>query len=141
MLAIPYYILVNHLENLLATCLFPLFLDESLLRRVFNVVETCIYGLQITDKVTMPEVAFTGDTTADFIVDDSNLDALRAKILVMEVLKVIYSFQVQYSTYGTFFWEYLYIFMSKTLSTQADDEIEGSTTQRLAITFISVILF
>lgn len=41
--------------------------------------------LQITDTVTMPEIAFTGDTMSDFIVDDNNIDVLRAKILIMEV--------------------------------------------------------
>lgn len=32
-----------------------------------------------------PEVAFTGDTTSDFIIDETNIDVLRAKILVLEV--------------------------------------------------------
>ncbi|CAM8924078.1 hypothetical protein QQ045_022706 [Rhodiola kirilowii] len=41
-------------------------------------------GVEITNTITVPEVAFTGDTTADFIVDDANLDVLRAKILIME---------------------------------------------------------
>lgn len=41
--------------------------------------------LQITDTVTMPEIAFTGDTMSDFIVDDNNIDVLRAKVLIMEV--------------------------------------------------------
>ncbi|KAK9278378.1 hypothetical protein L1049_027943 [Liquidambar formosana] len=38
----------------------------------------------ITYTVTMPEIAFTGDTMSDFIVDDTNDDVLRARILVME---------------------------------------------------------
>ncbi|KAG7590138.1 Metallo-beta-lactamase [Arabidopsis suecica] len=41
-------------------------------------------GVEITDNITTPEVAFTGDTTADFVVDESNADALKAKVLVME---------------------------------------------------------
>uniref|UniRef100_A0A7N0VEG6 Metallo-beta-lactamase domain-containing protein n=1 Tax=Kalanchoe fedtschenkoi TaxID=63787 RepID=A0A7N0VEG6_KALFE len=41
-------------------------------------------GVEIANTITVPEIAFTGDTTADFIVDDTNLDVLRAKILVME---------------------------------------------------------
>ncbi|KAF7135053.1 hypothetical protein RHSIM_Rhsim08G0159100 [Rhododendron simsii] len=41
-------------------------------------------GVEITDTVTMPEIAFTGDTMSDFIVDDDNIDVLRAKILIME---------------------------------------------------------
>ena len=30
-------------------------------------------------------MAFTGDTTPDFILDDANSDALQAKLLIMEV--------------------------------------------------------
>ncbi|KAH7575499.1 hypothetical protein JRO89_XS02G0123900 [Xanthoceras sorbifolium] len=41
-------------------------------------------GTEITYTVTTPEVAFTGDTTSDFIVDEANIDVLRARILVME---------------------------------------------------------
>jgi len=33
-----------------------------------------------------PEVAFTGDTMSDFIVEPRNADALRAKVLITEVL-------------------------------------------------------
>ena len=42
--------------------------------------------LQITNTVTTPEVAFTGDTMSDFILDPDNVDVLKAKILVVEVL-------------------------------------------------------
>jgi len=41
-------------------------------------------GVEITNTTTVPEVAFTGDTTSDFIIDDANIDALRARILVIE---------------------------------------------------------
>ncbi|CAN1262456.1 tRNase Z TRZ1 [Linum perenne] len=41
-------------------------------------------GVKITDTVTHPEIAFTGDTMSDFILDESNIDVLKAKILVME---------------------------------------------------------
>ncbi|GMH21935.1 hypothetical protein Nepgr_023778 [Nepenthes gracilis] len=41
-------------------------------------------GVEITNIITSPEIAFTGDTTADFLVDLANADALRARILVME---------------------------------------------------------
>ncbi|KAH9775755.1 tRNase Z TRZ1 [Citrus sinensis] len=41
-------------------------------------------GMEITYTVTTPEVAFTGDTMSDFIVDEANIDVLRARILVME---------------------------------------------------------
>ena len=44
-----------------------------------------LHNLQITTTTTSPEVAFTGDTMADFIIDPTNVDVLRAKILVMEV--------------------------------------------------------
>ncbi|GJY52858.1 nuclear ribonuclease Z-like protein [Tanacetum coccineum] len=41
-------------------------------------------GVEITNTTTSPEVAFTGDTTSDFIVDDNNTDVLKAKVLIME---------------------------------------------------------
>ncbi|KAK4350506.1 hypothetical protein RND71_029819 [Anisodus tanguticus] len=41
-------------------------------------------GVEITYTTTAPEVAFTGDTTSDFIKDSENVDVLRAKILIME---------------------------------------------------------
>lgn len=34
--------------------------------------------------MSTPEIAFTGDTTADFILDPDNADVLQAKILVVE---------------------------------------------------------
>lgn len=42
-------------------------------------------GVEITDTILSPEVAFTGDTTPDFMLDPRNADALRAKILITEV--------------------------------------------------------
>lgn len=44
-----------------------------------------ILNLQITNTVSTPEIAFTGDTTSDFILDPNNADVLGAKILVVEV--------------------------------------------------------
>ncbi|XP_058070785.1 tRNase Z TRZ2, chloroplastic-like [Magnolia sinica] len=41
-------------------------------------------GVEITDTILSPEVAFTGDTTSDFILEPRNADALRAKILITE---------------------------------------------------------
>ncbi|CAA6670149.1 unnamed protein product [Spirodela intermedia] len=41
-------------------------------------------GAEITDVILYPEVAFTGDTTSDFILEPRNSDALRAKILITE---------------------------------------------------------
>ncbi|WCJ37432.1 tRNase Z TRZ2 chloroplastic [Euphorbia peplus] len=41
-------------------------------------------GVEITDTILSPEVAFTGDTTAEYMLDPRNADALRAKILITE---------------------------------------------------------
>ncbi|KAL6986490.1 ribonuclease Z [Sarracenia purpurea var. burkii] len=41
-------------------------------------------GVEITYTVITPEIAFTGDTVSDFIVDDNNIDVLKAKVLIME---------------------------------------------------------
>jgi ribonuclease Z len=41
-------------------------------------------GVQVTDKIEVPEVAFTGDTTGEWIDNPANADALRAKLLIME---------------------------------------------------------
>jgi ribonuclease Z len=43
-----------------------------------------LWDLQITDTIRVPEVAFTGDTTPDFILDKANKDVLEAKLLIME---------------------------------------------------------
>ncbi|XP_068307568.1 tRNase Z TRZ1-like [Pyrus communis] len=40
-------------------------------------------GVEITKTFTEPQVAFTGDTTSDFITDSSNIDVLKAKSLVV----------------------------------------------------------
>ncbi|KAL6493586.1 tRNA 3' processing endoribonuclease [Orobanche gracilis] len=44
-------------------------------------------GVEITDTYTSPEIAFTGDTMSDFIIDTDNVDVLRAKILIMEAIE------------------------------------------------------
>lgn len=41
-------------------------------------------GVEITDVILSPEVAFTGDTTSDYMLDPRNADALRAKVLITE---------------------------------------------------------
>lgn len=41
-------------------------------------------GVEITNTVTTPHIAFTGDTMSDFITDPDNADVLKAKILVVE---------------------------------------------------------
>ncbi|KAL9227381.1 hypothetical protein vseg_003072 [Gypsophila vaccaria] len=46
--------------------------------------ELKLSGVEITDTLSSIEIAFTGDTTPDFVVDPANVDVLRAKILVME---------------------------------------------------------
>ncbi|KAJ0536399.1 putative ribonuclease Z [Helianthus annuus] len=52
-------------------------------------------GVEITYTTTSPEVAFTGDTTSDFIVDDDNADVLKAKVLIMESTYVENSMTVE----------------------------------------------
>lgn len=42
-------------------------------------------GIEITDTMLSPELAFTGDTTSDFILEPRNADALRAKVLITEM--------------------------------------------------------
>ncbi|KAK8560014.1 hypothetical protein V6N12_012822 [Hibiscus sabdariffa] len=54
-------------------------------------------GVEITNTTTAPEVAFTGDTMSDFIVDEANLDVLRAKILVVESTFVDNSVSVEHA--------------------------------------------
>ncbi|KAG0602123.1 hypothetical protein M758_11G161900 [Ceratodon purpureus] len=49
-----------------------------------KIKELKLSGVEITDTVRVSEVAFTGDTTPDFILDDANIDALQAKLLIME---------------------------------------------------------
>ncbi|PKI32555.1 hypothetical protein CRG98_047053 [Punica granatum] len=41
-------------------------------------------GVEITDIILSPEVAFTGDTTAEYMLNPRNADALRAKVLITE---------------------------------------------------------
>ncbi|TVU10698.1 hypothetical protein EJB05_44242 [Eragrostis curvula] len=41
-------------------------------------------GVEITNTVSTAEIAFTGDTTSDFILDPDNADVLVAKILIVE---------------------------------------------------------
>ncbi|DBA82948.1 hypothetical protein WJX77_000874 [Trebouxia sp. C0004] len=41
-------------------------------------------GEEITHHVVVPEIAFTGDTTVDFITDPANEEVFRARLLIME---------------------------------------------------------
>ncbi|RYR59510.1 hypothetical protein Ahy_A05g025401 isoform D [Arachis hypogaea] len=51
----------------------------------------------ITYTLTEPEIAFTGDTMSDFIVDENNTDVLRARILVIECTFVNNSITVEHA--------------------------------------------
>ena len=39
---------------------------------------------EITHRVVVPELAFTGDTTAEFITDPANEEVFKARLLIME---------------------------------------------------------
>lgn len=60
-------------------------LKKEYLGRAANDIKNLKFsGVEITDTVISPEIAFTGDTRAEFIVDPNNADALKAKLLIME---------------------------------------------------------
>lgn len=44
-------------------------------------------GVDVTDTFEIPEIAFTGDTTADFLNEPGKMleDVLRARLLIIEV--------------------------------------------------------
>ncbi|KAF7831694.1 tRNase Z TRZ2, chloroplastic [Senna tora] len=54
-------------------------------------------GVEITDTILSPEVAFTGDTTSDFMLDPRNADALRAKVLITEATFLDDSFSIDHA--------------------------------------------
>lgn len=54
-------------------------------------------GVEITYTTTAPEVAFTGDTISDFILDEANIDVLRARVLVVESTYVDNSVSVEHA--------------------------------------------
>ncbi|KAH7533408.1 hypothetical protein FEM48_Zijuj04G0127600 [Ziziphus jujuba var. spinosa] len=54
-------------------------------------------GVEITDIILSPEVAFTGDTTSDYMVDPRNADALRAKILITEATFLDEGFSIEHA--------------------------------------------
>lgn len=39
---------------------------------------------EITHRVVVPELAFTGDTTAEFFTDPANKEVFKARLLIME---------------------------------------------------------
>lgn len=62
-----------------------------------------IHGTQITNIESTPEIAFSGDTMSDFILDPDNADVLKAKILVVEVyLLISYHFVINLFVVGLF---------------------------------------
>ncbi|MED6125148.1 mitochondrial 3'-tRNA processing endonuclease Trz2 [Stylosanthes scabra] len=54
-------------------------------------------GVEITDTILCPEVAFTGDTTPDFMLDPHNADALRAKVLITEATFLDESYSIDHA--------------------------------------------
>ncbi|CAN6820943.1 hypothetical protein HID58_054412 [Brassica napus] len=54
-------------------------------------------GVEITDMILSPEIAFTGDTTAEYMLDPRNADALRAKVLITEATFLDESFSNEHA--------------------------------------------
>ncbi|GAB4825225.1 mitochondrial 3'-tRNA processing endonuclease Trz2 [Ancistrocladus abbreviatus] len=54
-------------------------------------------GVEITDMILYPEVAFTGDTTSDFMLEPRNADALRAKLLITEATFLDDEFSIEHA--------------------------------------------
>ncbi|KAF6144969.1 hypothetical protein GIB67_013320 [Kingdonia uniflora] len=54
-------------------------------------------GVEITDTILSPEVAFTGDTTSEFLLDPRSADALRAKILITEATFLDEGFSIEHA--------------------------------------------
>ncbi|KAL2547780.1 Ribonuclease Z [Forsythia ovata] len=54
-------------------------------------------GVEITDAILCPEVAFTGDTMSDFFLDPRSADALRAKVLITEATFLDESVSVEHA--------------------------------------------
>ncbi|XP_052725098.1 tRNase Z TRZ1 isoform X2 [Vigna angularis] len=74
--------------------------EEFYLRKDLKVKAFRTYHVipsQITYTLTEPEIAFTGDTMSDFIIDENNTDVLRAKILVLECTFVNDSMTVEHA--------------------------------------------
>jgi len=60
-------------------------------------IELKLSGVQITDTIRVPEVAFTGDTTPDFILDKANKDVLESKLLIMEATFLDRSISIEHA--------------------------------------------
>ncbi|KAK1291573.1 hypothetical protein QJS10_CPB17g02022 [Acorus calamus] len=54
-------------------------------------------GVEITDTILSPEVAFTGDTKSDFMLEPRNADAMRAKVLITEATFLDDEFGVEHA--------------------------------------------
>ncbi|KAL6999997.1 mitochondrial 3'-tRNA processing endonuclease Trz2 [Sarracenia purpurea var. burkii] len=54
-------------------------------------------GVEITDTILSPEVAFTGDTMSDFMLDPRSADALRAKVLITEATFLDEGFSIEHA--------------------------------------------
>ncbi|GAV62414.1 Lactamase_B_2 domain-containing protein [Cephalotus follicularis] len=54
-------------------------------------------GVEITDIILSPEVAFTGDTTSEYMLDPRNADALRAKVLIAEATFLDEEFSIKHA--------------------------------------------
>ncbi|XP_017249008.1 tRNase Z TRZ2, chloroplastic [Daucus carota subsp. sativus] len=54
-------------------------------------------GVEITDTILSPDVAFTGDTTSDFFLDPRSADALRANVLITEATFLNEDFSVEHA--------------------------------------------
>uniref|UniRef100_A0A2N9ECB5 Metallo-beta-lactamase domain-containing protein n=1 Tax=Fagus sylvatica TaxID=28930 RepID=A0A2N9ECB5_FAGSY len=54
-------------------------------------------GVEITNTILSPEVAFTGDTTSDYMLDPRNADALRAKVLITEATFLDEGFSIEHA--------------------------------------------
>ena len=53
---------------------------------------TVLHHVQaITHRVVVPELAFTGDTTAEFITDPANEEVFHARLLIMECSFLYYA--------------------------------------------------
>ncbi|KAK9084723.1 hypothetical protein Sjap_025134 [Stephania japonica] len=91
---LPMYVATRGLYNLKPPTIFvPPCIKEDV-EKLFEVhrsmsqveLELELVALDI-DVILSPEVAFTGDTTSDFLLDPRSADALRAKVLIMEIME------------------------------------------------------
>ncbi|MED6177998.1 mitochondrial 3'-tRNA processing endonuclease Trz2, partial [Stylosanthes scabra] len=70
---------------------------DDLKDKLKQIVKLKKSGAEITDTIFFPEVAITGDTTTDFMLDLHNADALRAKVLITEATFLDESYGVDHA--------------------------------------------